>query len=473
MHASPKFPAFLRLVRSVALVAAAMLVLWGPAASGGEIAASEVYGTALLKTWVQAAYPPDALAQKLFGTATVRLVVDAAGAVTAARILDASDPRFGKAALAAAKAWSFTPALEGGKPVAVSMDASVVFDPQDAARKSKMSLAQFLNEYHDEIPVPSPKEPAKPTDSPAADYPDVLFDRKMPGRVLFSCTVTADGRVINPRVKAATHADFVIPAIAALSRWGFSPAKQGDVPYESETEGLITFQATSGADVDPLAANHITSPDGSAPKIAVVQLIVADPAYPYELLVKGKEGSATVQYTVDETGFVTHAAVTAATDPAFGEALLSSVEASKYEVPEDGDHAVRIALQQSHDFRPPAADTSVDDDPVARILAAVRTNSLGGSQGLDEKLFPLFRVAPRYPESLKQAGRPAGTATIEFVIDRDGRARLPHVLAASDPRFGWAAATAVAQWVFRPPLRGGKPVDVRVRIPFQFSPPTD
>jgi TonB family protein len=60
---------------------------------------------------------------------------------------------------------------------------------------------------------------------------------------------------------------------------------------------------------------------------------------------------------------------------------------------------------------------------------------------------------------------------IDFVIDRDGRARLPQIISATSEEFGWAAATAVAQWVFRPPLRGGQPVDIKVRIPFSFKAP--
>jgi TonB family protein len=77
-----------------------------------------------------------------------------------------------------------------------------------------------------------------------------------------------------------------------------------------------------------------------------------------------------------------------------------------------------------------------------------------------------------YPTALKKNGRPSGQAVIEFVIDRDGRARLPRIVSASDEQFGWAAATAVSQWVFDMPRRNGQPVDVRVKIPFQFKVPT-
>jgi outer membrane biosynthesis protein TonB len=33
--------------------------------------------------------------------------------------------------------------------------------------------------------------------------------------------------------------------------------------------------------------------------------------------------------------------------------------------------------------------------------------------------------------------------------------------------FGRAALVAASRWVFEPPMRGGQPVDVRVRLPFR------
>jgi outer membrane biosynthesis protein TonB len=47
------------------------------------------------------------------------------------------------------------------------------------------------------------------------------------------------------------------------------------------------------------------------------------------------------------------------------------------------------------------------------------------------------------------------------------------VISATQEEFGWAAATAVSQWVFKIPLRAGQPADVRVRIPFDFKVPVD
>ena len=64
-----------------------------------------------------------------------------------------------------------------------------------------------------------------------------------------------------------------------------------------------------------------------------------------------------------------------------------------------------------------------------------------------------------------------GTAKIEFVVDRSGLAQLPRILEASDPAFGWAAATWVGAMRFNQLTRAGQPTDLRVVVPIKFTPP--
>jgi len=109
---------------------------------------------------------------------------------------------------------------------------------------------------------------------------------------------------------------------------------------------------------------------------------------------------------------------------------------------------------------------------MSRLLKRVRTNDTAdlGAKGLDGRLNPRYRVPPLYPARLLSE-KPSGEATIQFIVDRDGRCRMAKIVSATREEFGWAAATAVEQWVFDPPRRGGEPADVRVSIPFKFSPP--
>jgi TonB family protein len=142
----------------------------------------------------------------------------------------------------------------------------------------------------------------------------------------------------------------------------------------------------------------------------------------------------------------------------------------------ENNHVVTVTLAKHEEFKAVPIDgvaAGEATDPVERIVQKLRRGEIGGAKGLDEKLTPLYRLRPEYPQSLKAAGGPKGAAEIEFVIDREGRVRLPRIVSATLEEFGWAAATAVTQWVFKAPRRGGEPADVKVRVPFEFAAPVE
>jgi TonB family protein len=228
-----------------------------------------------------------------------------------------------------------------------------------------------------------------------------------------------------------------------------------------------------GGAVGALAANMITSPDGSAPAAAVEPLTVVDPVYPYDLLLKGERGSATVAFIVAASGSPSDVHVVAASEPEFGVALSAAVEMSTFSPPSVNGRSAPVPLVRRAEFPPAATGSNSGPDPVARLLAALQTGEVGNGSWLDAGLTPRYQVAPRYPDALRKGGRPAGQAVIEFVVDRDGRARLPQIFTCSEPAFGWAAATAVSQWVFDAPRRQGRSADVRARVPFEIKAPAN
>jgi TonB family protein len=429
-----------------------------------------VDGPAYLREWTPPEYPPQKLKEKAGATVMVRMIVDASGHVTTARALTGGDPEFIDAALAAVRKWKFDPATEGGKAVANCLEGPVEFSPEAAKRKPKPGGMP----PQEQRPHPSPSTPVQEKFDPPGDYPAVLKDRMLPAIVRFHSGVGADGRPVAPRIVAASHVEFVLPALATMERWEFTPAMQGDLPVASEVDGQITFDSVLIKPDEILAANAITAPDGTAPPVAVEPRVVADPVWPIDALLSGEGGSATAEFTVTETGFVTGVRVREATKPVFGQALAAALETWLFSRPFDRNGGVTVPLLKRAEFKAIPVNATEDlgnDDPVTRLVLEMRKGAIGGAKGLDERLMPIYRVAPQYPAALKAVGAQPGKAEIEFVIDRDGRARLPRIVSASREEFGWAAATAVAQWVFKPPQRKGAAVDVKVRIPFDFKPP--
>lgn len=446
------------------LCAAALATMAGAAQPVAHPENALVDGPPFVRQWTSPVYPADALKAKIGGTVIVRIIVDKTGRVTSARPLTAPDPRLGEAAVAAVRQWTFTPAIENWNLVAMSLDVPFFFD---AARGDKA--------WKDSRPPrPAPRTAAAVKSAPLGDYPPTLVARRLRGAVEFSCLVDAGGHASSPRILSATHSDFVPAALASFAKWEFTPGMQGDLPVGGEMRGRIEFDPVARDRAGVLAANGLTAPDGTPPADRPIPKNVADPVWPYELLLKGEGGAAAVEFTVQGDGRVTAAKVRDATQPDFGRALVAALEAWTFQAAVSNGQPIAVPLLNRTEFKAVPVDATGDSgDPLARLVRLARAGAIRGGAGLDEKPVPLYRVTPVYPAELRAVGRPAGTAVIEFVIDRDGRARLPRIVSATHEELGWAAATAVARWVFKAPLRGGQPTEVMVQIPFQFSAPAE
>jgi TonB family protein len=422
-------------------------------------------GAALLRVWLPPVYPAAALKARQSGMVNVRLIIDETGHVTAARALEDSDAPFIDAALAAVNSWQFAPAIDGGKPTACCLETLVTFSPAIGQQKKSANNIPPDDQRFTFAPRVAPQA----TVSPPGNYPDVLVERKFAGVVRFACVITTDGAVIQPRIIAASHVDFVLPALESLNKWEFTPGMQGDLVLQAPIDGRISFDSLVGRVEDVLTANGFTAPDGTPPAVTPEPLVIVDPVLPVDALLKGEGGSAVVDFTVTESGAVRDLRVREATHPDFGEAVLAALEMSLFARPVEDNRVVSVAMTKRAEFRAVPTQTTGDADWLTRLVTALRAGEISGAKGLDQKLTPIYQVRPEYPRALKENGGPAGQVEVEFIIDRDGRVRLPRVVSSSHPEFGWAAATAVSQWVFNPPRRSGAPADIKVKIPINFA----
>jgi len=81
---------------------------------------------------------------------------------------------------------------------------------------------------------------------------------------------------------------------------------------------------------------------------------------------------------------------------------------------------------------------------------------------------PVHTVSPTHPqELLAQAAE--GRAVVVATVDSFGSVIRVEVESATEKAFGEAARAAAAQWVFEPGKRDGEPVEMRVKLPFEFK----
>jgi len=103
----------------------------------------------------------------------------------------------------------------------------------------------------------------------------------------------------------------------------------------------------------------------------------------------------------------------------------------------------------------PALSAPQIDLPAIRVGAEVQQTNL------------LTKVTPAYPALAKQA-RVQGIVRFEAAIGRDGRVSNLRLI-SGPPLLAQAALQAVQQWVYRPVLLNGNPVDVVTTIDVNFT----
>jgi len=85
------------------------------------------------------------------------------------------------------------------------------------------------------------KEPPVPVRTVAPDYPDELRRDGVSGVVMVKCTIDEKGNVTEPEVEKSSNPAFEKPALAALKKWKFKPAKSDGTPVAIKVSIPIKF----------------------------------------------------------------------------------------------------------------------------------------------------------------------------------------------------------------------------------------
>ena len=84
-------------------------------------------------------------------------------------------------------------------------------------------------------------EPPVPVRTVAPDYPDELLRDGVSGIVMVKCTIDEQGNVVDTQVEKSSNAAFEKPAVAALKKWKFKPAKQDGSPISIKVSIPMKF----------------------------------------------------------------------------------------------------------------------------------------------------------------------------------------------------------------------------------------
>jgi len=361
----------------------------------------------------------------------------------------------------AVRTWRFAPARRAGRPVAAELHLPFIitgtFD--EAVRKGEMVPPRAVHQV-------------------TAEYPPGMRVSGLRGEVLVDFVVDREGRVTNAYVARSLNSAFDEAALDAVRRWEFEPGRKGDVPVNTHMRVPVHFELRNRIDGGDSGyeVEHKGDLSGLPPEyrydVPPKPRGTVRPVYPYALLRDGVDGKARVHFLIEADGHIIFSAVDAADRPEFGAALQAAIECFEFEPALRGGRPTRALFAFEQQFTAYDRDgviTHADRDLLA--LERKHPERIVSAAKLDARLHPISRRPPMFPLAL--AGRVAvGDAVVEFLVDEIGHARLPRVVSASDPAFGWAAVQAVAVWRFDPPKSAGKSVVTRIRVPFTFTGPT-
>jgi TonB family protein len=326
-------------------------------------------------------------------------------------------------------------------------------------------------------PVPAsggdtrPDTPATLRRSGSPEYPAVLRKSGNRGDVTVRTRISQDGSLQAIIVTDSDHPAFERAVVDWLLRQNFLPATRAGVPVDSWASQKFTFNFGFRG-VEPFSAPSLPSPQlpeylryETPPKIRYVAPVV----YPYQMLQSDKSGSARVSILVGPDGKPRKVEVLEASEPDFGGAMKASLEAWTFEPARKNGKPSWALFVKEQQFDEAGRDVQIGGGAQHLVrLVAENAPELLQIKDLDATPHARYQPLPVYPPDLK-AGKITGSARIEFIIDKAGAAQLPRIVSATQPDFGWAAATAIARWRFDPPLRNGAPVTVRTQIPLEFK----
>jgi TonB family protein len=207
--------------------------------------------------------------------------------------------------------------------------------------------------------------------------------------------------------------------------------------------------------------------------LKIVNLV--EPGYPPSMTWQGIiSGGVDLVFGVDGEGRLDDYLITSYTRAEFAREVEAALKQWRFEPMRIDGVPVwsRAELSFSFEARGVVITRTVIDGVTmltgSMLKASDRVNVLSKQSELDHPLVVANAVAPLYPAELAESGR-AGEVMVEFFVDEQGRVRLPVVEGEAHPWFADAAARAVMQWRFEPPMKKGWPTVVKVRQPFVFN----
>lgn len=412
--------------------------------------------------------------------------------------------------------WKFAPARENGIAVEATIKVPVLLIP---------SLPKLAPDHLRVTTLRAVKEVN-------TAYPKELKDAGIMGFAVVEFTLDAKGRPQNPVVISMDSKYFEKPALNAIrkyrfeipnpnssdtlgraytsladARWqyelGFAPSRIiSHTNAESFMSGegyyrVTTHEGTSISGMNQGPGNSLMTPGGVRvnpssgiirPVLPAVMRVKIDhplskgrnvfrpvlppenvkpvaPVYPYSFLQQNLAGKATVRVQFGPNQNIMNLAIIEATHGGFAQALAAAlcyytITPARYK---NKDYVSTLTV--SFDFDPDNAEQLPPETKRLLDIEQQTPSQIIPSGKLDA---PLKLIDKAFIPSRRAATLPQGDAIIEFLVDEQGRARLPRVVQTLTPEAAFIFMQEISMRTYEPPMQNGKPVIARVREMLEF-----
>lgn len=236
---------------------------------------------------------------------------------------------------------------------------------------------------------------------------------------------------------------------------------------------LLVPAANAASEMTP--ATPATSTGTTIPADITCKIHRTTPVrYPVSLMREGiSHGEARVLINIDAEGHLTESMVLAYTQKPFADAALAAIGEWRYEAARYGGETVGTVADITFRFEIDGVllveRIGIPHFPQNDTFGPAYAYKPHGLRTLDRIPTPIHITQPIYPKEWIDQGL-RGNVTVDFYIDETGAVRMPSVTSTQNPMLAAAAAAAVREWRFAPPLHKRRPVLAHCQQVFKFEP---
>ena len=283
---------------------------------------------------------------------------------------------------------------------------------------------------------------------PPTDPPPRPLVTKMPvipaafasttGQVELLVETNAHGFVTRATIKSSTQSGLDQPCLDAIRQWKFTPATKAGQPVPATFVQPLEFADGLMA---ATTARPVSRPPHPMRRVA--------PDLPDALV--HITGYAIIAVSLDVKGAVIEAVPGGASHEELYPPCVAAVRQWRF----------APALENG---QPVSATVHV---PFRFVGNPVKPEVLARAEPVkDRDLRPLRQPGPDLPAGFADV---TGEAEVAFLVDRDGYVTSPEIRSATRPELGELARQTVLAWKYRPAVKNGQPVEMKVVQPFRFG----